>query len=995
MNIVRWRLLTILTVWLLAVSLAAQGQEASPASQPAGPVALVFVPPAGPDALLVLGDLLAAELGRSKSIRVVDRTQIERILAEKLSGDQPAEPAQSYDLMVRLRVDAVRTSPALVIELIDLSTGNIRAAREFPWSARPDDQQVTEMAKLCQAEAAKVERGEKRRLRVRLLGVDNPGHRMRLEPLAQQLVTVMEAMVGRSPRCQLVRHVEALTAKEESLLLYAGLSRLAGGREFLPQADTTIEAAIRETDIVGKTFDETPLEVSWSLTSRGRPRGEPATLKGTVKEWPSLARQFGEKLAAQLGETSPVPFGDVAVEMVRRRQQAEVELAAAMKEMAAAWAGSSMALNRELTTTDGSFKIHPALQRIAVAAKLDPTYEEAAYLLANYGCKGAYLENSDAARAWSIKECLRYLQRFSGHPKHRKDVFAGGICMATSYFIALRYDSDKPAPLSPQHVEMLGVLQQIMADMPIRSSDRSARDVTCMGVNLVRHGLRAMGLPRDERDRWLADYVEQYERKVGADEIELKVFQLKSAIDDHDSAAARSLAEEILARHPSGSDMVEWPYHRWEAAHKEFVRLNDPELQARLKVWIETQIAAIKDETTAKYARQWLKQTYPGPWPVPPPPMTEEQRQAVAEELKKSQLPNWPEMIEYLDIRDQALRLTAPLMVHNNVLYLAQRGGWNFVPGMAVTSPPPKGVLLRVPVNAAGRVAGKPEPLPESPQAFNLVAFTAAGSRVYFSLLGDGLREFDSATGKWRSWNVAHGLPTVDIPGLFVLDEKTLLLTGTGGNYRDGFLCTLNLESSQVKVLFTDKLWGNMPRLESLWQSGDKYLSITGDGRILDGLSGKRVRGFAIKPDGWSPDGLVRMATVGHRRWVGLDGLYEINDQGDVICSYFGQALRPPALNLIPPVEIETDQRSLKLAHDETHLYLVTDGQVACYDPAADMWYGPLSPGTDMKCAVSAAGGIWVGAGRGPGFIDTAKFIAAAEARGLARKSYQVEPQKP
>ncbi|MBN2583559.1 MAG: hypothetical protein JXL80_10860 [Planctomycetes bacterium] len=995
MNFTQGLFLFLAIVLLPLGSFADPGSEATLDAESPGPVSVVIVPPAGPEALLVLSDRLAEEMGRNESLRVVDRTQIERILAEKVTAGDSVKPVQSFDLMLRLRILPASTPPRLALELIDLSTGSVCGAKESPWSEQIDQRQVAEMAEFCQTVAAEVARGRQRRLRVRLLGIGNPEHRLRLQPMADQLASIVEAVADRSPRCRMVQHLEALTAKEESLLLYAGLGRIPGGREFVPQADVTLEGTLRETDIVGKTFDETPLEISWWLASRGRPPGEPVTLTATVGEWPSLARQFGERLATQLGETSPVPFGDTAVEMVHRRQQAEAEIAAARKGLEAIWAGGSAAFGGQLTTSEGSFKVHPAYARLAVAAKLDPTCEEAAYLLARHSATGTYRERSPQSDAWAMKECLNYLTRFRGDPKHRREVYSSGIFVANNYFLDLRHGANASSSLSPQRAEMLTVLQQILGTLPIRAQDWSERGMTCMGVNLVCNGLVAMRLPRAERDPWLVDFVARYESKVGADQIELKVLQLRSAINDEDMVAAKSLAETLLARRPRPVNTRGWQANPWRPVHAEFVRLNDAELLARLKSWIVAQSAEIKDKTAAEAIRQWLKHAFPDPVPARPP-ATGPVRSLPAEAPNTGPSPNWREMIEYLDLRDRNLRNATPLIVNDRTLYLVQRGGWSFIPGQSVSTPPPKGLLLRVSLDAAGRAVGKPEPLPESPQAFNLAGFAAAGSRVYFSLLGEGLREFDSTTGKWRSWGVAQGLPTASIHGLFVMDDKTLLLTGTGGHYSDGFLSTLNVDSGEVKVLLREPHWSNMPRLESLWRNGDTYLSITGDGRILDGLSGRLVRRVPVKPQYWDPfNNVVRMAAFGGRRWVGLDGLYEVNEQGEVTCSYLGQALRPPGLNLVCPVSIEIDQRSLKLAHDGTHLYLVTDGKVACYNPATDQWYGAMQPGASLGHVVSAPGGIWVGASNGPAFIDTARFVAMAEARGLTGKSRGVETQNP
>ena len=68
-----------------------------------------------------------------------------------------------------------------------------------------------------------------------------------------------EEAVAKSPQGLPVRHLEAATAAEESLLLALGLSPLPGGRQFVPQAERRHRIfPFREGDGRGRTFDQTP-----------------------------------------------------------------------------------------------------------------------------------------------------------------------------------------------------------------------------------------------------------------------------------------------------------------------------------------------------------------------------------------------------------------------------------------------------------------------------------------------------------------------------------------------------------------------------------------------------------------------------------------------------------------------------------------------------------------------------------------------------------------
>ena len=163
---------------------------------------------------------------------VVDRTQIDRILREKEFGAEGpfARPVMAYDLMLRL--SAAWPGPAIRCELVRLSNGNVAASHEAAlpeekdWGPLLDDLAA---ASLRAAQVVSAPEG-RRATKVRLLGVVNPEPSARLQPLREQLERAVRYAAGRCPGVVLVRHLDAMTVKEESLLLALGLSRLPGGR---------------------------------------------------------------------------------------------------------------------------------------------------------------------------------------------------------------------------------------------------------------------------------------------------------------------------------------------------------------------------------------------------------------------------------------------------------------------------------------------------------------------------------------------------------------------------------------------------------------------------------------------------------------------------------------------------------------------------------------------------------------------------------------------
>ena len=243
------------------------------AARPAAPLdpsapAVVILPPRLPEAAdssaradaELACDRLAEEIAAEGIARVVDRSQVDRVLEEKrLTGDL-VKPVVGFDAMIRLEVDVPSLVPEVRMSLIGLSQGNVMKQWRSAWPLREDD--LHGMGGQCREGLKRVGRPEKGKLKVRCLEVANEERNPRLEPLARRLQRLFEEAVARSPRLTPVHHLEAASAKEESLLLLMGLSRLPGGRQFLPQADATVELRVREGDGRGKTFEETPVEIT-------------------------------------------------------------------------------------------------------------------------------------------------------------------------------------------------------------------------------------------------------------------------------------------------------------------------------------------------------------------------------------------------------------------------------------------------------------------------------------------------------------------------------------------------------------------------------------------------------------------------------------------------------------------------------------------------------------------------------------------------------------
>jgi len=934
---------------LLASGRCAGAEPEQPRRNEAGTV--VILPPREQTAaLLLLCDRLAEALGETRSIRVVDRTQLDRILQERKTAAQPMKAMLAYDLMVRVRVDFLRPAPKLAIELIDLSTGNVVASRQYDRRAKPDKNQLADMAKLCRAAAEKLPRPGSRRLRVRLLGVANVGHSPRLQPMAAHLANIIEQTVSRSSGCVIVRHLEAMTSKKESLLIHMGLARLAGGRRFLPQADVTMEAEIKETETVGKTFRQTP-------------------------------RDTCRQIAARLGQADPVPFGDYAAEMVRRRKQAEAELAAAKKQLdlgSADW----VTLYKH-SPAGRKIEVHPAYVRMAAAAKLDPTYEEAAYTLAVSSTYGRCVKESSQSMARAMEECLRYLRRFKGHREHYSRVFTRACFVANDYFIDLRGEASSARPMTPERLRALAVLRDILDMLPSKEdivfhgiSHQDYCWLTGCAANLVYRGYARAGIALAERRQWLDQYSDRCDELFGTVQVNFLILRLTYAIDDSDWDRAGKVLSAILARSPT------WSSERLQYLGKELrrqvVRMNDQRLLGRVDLWLKSEQAGKR--RVSFFSIYW-------------PPLY------VFESKYDKTTAVW---MSYLDRKWWSAK---PVLLHNGWVYLVTGGGgWETFGGSA-HSIPHRGSFARIRVDGRGRPKGKIEPLKGAPKGILVLAFAARDNRVFFGTMGDGLYQFNDRTGKWTSWDAKKGFPVRSVRRIWPLNEKALLLFGQDMSWPTRRLFTLDLQNDEVKIIRNE---GNRSlHISAAWRSNGKLMALLNEGLVTDLLGKATLTDFALTPDGrkvsLKGERFPGTAAIGKRRWLKCSRLYELDEKGRVVRTWRGRTwTEGPSWTNSPPSDdravlagIPPDfpgMNYLKFYHltqDESHLFLVGEMEVICYDPAKDIWYGHLIPGQSISYVVGAPKGIWIGTDRGPAFVETRKFIERASAMGRALTSQQ------
>ncbi len=310
-----------------------------------------------------IADYLATSLDNSHIARVVNRQHMQQILNERAIAKGANHPLLSYDMIVRFDMRNKQKQSQATISVLDLSTGNPLATADISFPLLKKD--FVTIVKVCQQAIQKFKRPEKKRLKVRFLGGENVDRNTRMNSLAHRLQSVMQESLRQSQQVIVVEHLEAMTSQEESLLLYSGLSRLAGGRLFAPQADATLALRIQGKDVLDKDFKKTPVEVSVQFLRKTQKEAQWKSFQGTVETFDKSITQSWESIAKEIKGVPPLVVKDVLSSLATRHRQAEKELDAV--EM----------------LIKSSAPIEKIIQRALTAIKLNPTSERARYTYLN------------------------------------------------------------------------------------------------------------------------------------------------------------------------------------------------------------------------------------------------------------------------------------------------------------------------------------------------------------------------------------------------------------------------------------------------------------------------------------------------------------------------------------------------------------------------------------------------------------------------------------
>ena len=946
-------------------------------------------------------DQIAERLDRSRRVCVVNRTELDRVLAERRLSSKPLKPMRSYDAMLRLRVQADELLPHAAVSLVDLSTGSAMGTWRIDWPVK--DSRLNDLCRDVAARLGKSDRPAKGRLRLRLAGVERT--QVRMASLGLRLENLFREALRSSRDILLVEHLEAGTSKEEALLLMVGFARLAGGRRFTPQADATLELRITESDAVGRTFQETPIELAFRLRRGGSYSGDWKRFSGTVPDYDTLARKTWKALSAALEKVDDDAGRKLLDDLALRRKQALTEVKAAEKVQ------SDLPLEQRLRAQIG---------HVNAALKLDPFCEEAAYrriglLWKLYGRHFTKYQGRDDVHEL-ILAAAQYNNRFPQNADRSasvQDLAWLGVRM-TPLFAIWR---GQKVPITRKLRVLLDAMKQ-MVEMSTRGDPHRLSRGCPRFLPIVYRGMRQSGVSRGQREAWIDGILAGVRSQL----MQLKKIRHLSrsntvfrhhwmhllaaelaAEDDRASRAQKLVAfiqKQLDDPNAPQVDQAQWP-DMSRIMRKVLVKTDDAEALAKFDHWTTTQ----KPVRTIWFANLGRYGVY-------------DQRKQLYEPQK------------IVDCRPGGYRgrPMSPLCAGGGYLYaIVARKDWNTIGWSQFRGTSSKGssqTVVRIPLDARGRPKGKAlrrprrnrpgrvigwdtlEVLPQ-PKVHGYLQVLCArfiDGKLYLGTKSSGLLVFDAKTKKWEVIDPSKGLPCWGVYSLH--DWKDGLLFCFGEDVVGGAFVrlryTFDPASGAIRIL--QKL--NLDKgiyvhyaCREIWEHEGKVYGLDRSALMPNLLADKpnRLRLPQVHAKGW-PKGRGRgyeynCAWVGERLFVQVPGgLLELDRAAKVKNRIFmgGGAVLPGFEDhwFVTRLDVPGEAPSSGVIVSDGR-YLWFAGGHVIYDPQEQRWYGPLMRPVSAGYSVATPAGLWMGGCYSMWFIDREAYMAAARKAGRAIRSEQ------
>ncbi len=945
-------------------------------------------------------DQVAERLERSRRICVVNRIELDRVLAERRLSSKPSKPIRSYDAMLRLRVQTDELLPHAVVSLVDLSTGIALGTWRMDWPVK--DSRLNELCRDVAARLSKSDRPAKGRLKLRLAGIERT--QVRMESLGLRLENLFRDALRSSRDILLVEHLEAGTSKEEALLLLVGFARLAGERKFTPQADATLELRIAESDAVGRTFQETPIELAFRLRRGGNYSGDWKRSSGTVRDYDTLAQKTWKALSSALKKIDAEAGRKMLDDLTLRRKQALTEVKAAEKVQ------SDLPLEQRLRAKLG---------HVNAALKLDPFCEEAAFkrigLLWNlYGHHFTKYSGHD-----DVHELILAAADYNNRFPQNADRSAGvqdsawlGVRMTPLFAIW----KGQEVPITRKLRVPLDAMKQ-MVEMSTRGDPRRLSRGCPRFLLIVYRGMRQSGVSRARREAWIDGIL------TG---VRSQLTQLKKVRRiSRSNTVFRHHWMHLLAAEQAAEDDRASRAHKLVAfIQKQLDDPNAPQLKQSqrpdmLRIMRRVLIKMDDAKAMAKFDH-WVNSTQK---PVRTIWFGNLGRYVVYDHSKQLYE---PQKIAYYIPGRTPSRPMSPLCAGGGYLYAvvacknSNTIGWNggFEP-----------TVVRIPLDDRGRPKGKGLrrknrhghivvgwdtlemlPQPKVHKSLHVLCARFINGKLYLGTKQSGLLIFDAKTKKWEIIDPSRGLPCWGVYTLHDWKDGLLLCYGeeTIGGWFIKFRYTFNPTSGTIRILQKQnrdkRIYLYYPCRE-IWEHEGKLCGLDRFALTQNILADKPHRRQLprVHAKGWPKRRVSgyehNCGRIGERLFVQVPGgILELDRAGKVKSRIFtgGSAVLPGFGDhwLVTRLDVpgEAPSRSewpsgSMIVSDGRYLWFA--GKHVLYDPQEKRWYGPLMRPVSAGYSIATPAGLWMGGCYSMWFIDREEYMAAAKKAGRAIRSEQ------
>jgi tetratricopeptide (TPR) repeat protein len=984
-------------------------------------------------------DRFSEEL-QNQSVQLVDRQRLSEIMSERQR--LKSRPAMtSYDMMVRLTVTNNRRDAFAELAFVDLSTGSIVDQAKLPWPI--PEESISHIRHTIKQSIKTVRQHRAAKMKVRLLLGQSPAD-IRMRTLADQVDQSLRNSIRTEGSLQLIEYFEANSAAEESFLLFAGLSKAPGEREFQPESDVTVEVNLLDNKTVGQTFEDSKIGLQICLQPEDALEST-KVFEDTVGNLESKLIPTATRWLKKTLKSGKVDVGDAKSDSTsRRKAQAKRELKsislmhpkdqALLREQKALAAlkldPESVEAKFELVTSRGSFFWHagrdPRIPSVYVKAvgRIVDFHEDL------FDLPGRSIEYRDAVYRAALQSDKREL----------KNVDVGNIDMERFYeIVQIVAERDVLGPLGYSSMYTINMLKDSTESLAKSESKKA---------NMRKRTLAMIAqLPRLDRERkeiyQSFDDLTSHEARLTSGKLRARIkgtrraflimcaaLQMKEPFDE----LLPVVVEDIGPEHDISFTVL----RREIDAIQDKKRFADFDRLAAAAKAKRDQAKKGKPKRKEKSIQEIMNSArFPGPSKSTFKPFWTWPTIDIYQGTKPKRLK--PKTIEVSFPSRLGDASICPLALTKSRLYFlashAQKLGFgtiNIKHGDGLSASKLKAIGF-IPVDAKGNPTGAAELLDLHADMIPLriVALAASERHVLVGTHGayrtknHGLYLLDLQTNKWKYIGVANGLPVQRITGMRSLSRGRVLCSGSTRHPESRSSDTwfvFDFNTLQISDYLQSSEWlgENGTKFRShllcVWEN-KKGVHAFSSGQIWENLLSAKPQSFPplVRESDFPDDHAIRSTfsacLFGDSMYCnGAQGLFKIGPNFEVTKNWqiniprryrlhgdipgFGT---PPESSYKPSPLAAKGYKARSAMPAETPMleqsYLFpcgkllllvpnNDRKILGYDPKKDCWYGPIK--TQRNCyALSEGKTVWLGG-------STLRKVAAEDVIEAAEASDRV-----